>query len=178
MTEKLSILMQLPGMHDASLPREVLELHRRPRPAQWHGRAQVTAARGWLARLCARVAGLPLVDGDVPVTVTITAAGADAEQWTRAFGSARFRSTLRVVGDVLHEQMGPVRLRFRLEGNAQGISWHPVALDVLRVPMPRAWLCGVTAQESAGGARYHFDVAARLPVAGHLVRYVGWLDVG
>ncbi len=58
-----------------------------------------------------------------------------------------------------------------------GLSWRLVRVRALGLPLPSGWFAGVRAREFERDGRYHFDVAAQLPVVGLLVRYRGWLDV-
>jgi len=53
-----------------------------------------------------------------------------------------------------------------------------VQARALGVPLPARWFAGVAARESEADGRYCFDVRAALPLAGLLVHYRGWLDVG
>lgn len=173
-----SLFLDLLGPQAAVLPPRVRQLHALPMPAELRGRAQTQAARGLLARLCALVAGLPRADGDVAVCVRFVSPAAGVEVWTREFGASTFRSRLRAVNGELHEQLGPVRIRFRLRADVDGIIWEPLAIDLLRMPLPRMLLHGISARESERDGRYRFDVAAALPIIGLIVRYEGWLDVG
>lgn len=173
-----SLFLNLLGTQADALPSQVRRLHALPMPVELRGRAQASAARGLLARLCAFVAGLPRADGEVPACVRLVSPSPGVEIWTREFGTSTFRSRLRAVNGELHEQLGPVRIRFRLHGDAQGIVWAPLAIDVLRIPLPRRLLACVFARESEHDGRYRFDVAAALPWIGLIVRYEGWLDVG
>lgn len=172
------LFLALLGVQAPLLPPRVRQLHAQHMPAQFRGRAQVQSARGALAGLCARLAGLPRADGEVSVRVSFATLAGGGEAWTREFGTAIFRSALREVDGELHERFGPVQIRFRLHGSAAGIVWEPLAIQVLGLPLPRAWLAGVHARESERDGHYHFDVGAVLPWVGLLVRYEGWLDVG
>jgi len=58
-----------------------------------------------------------------------------------------------------------------------GLSWRLVRVRALGLPLPSGWFAGVRAREFERDGRYHFDVAAQLPVVGLLVRYRGWLEV-
>ena len=173
-----SLFLGLLGAQADALPSQVRRLHALPMPVELRGHAQASAARGLPARLCAFVAGLPRADGDVPVCVRLVSPAPGVEIWTREFGASTFRSHLRAVNGELHEQLGPVRIRFRLHGHAQGIVWEPLGIDMWRIPLPRRLLAGVSARESERDGRYRFDVTATLPWIGLIVRYEGWLDVG
>lgn len=172
-----SLFLDLLGPQAAALPPRVRQLHALPMPVELRGRAQAQSARGLPARLCAFVAGLPRADGEVSVRVRFASPAAGVAVWTRVFGASTFRSRLRAVNGELHEQLGPVRIRFRLRGDAEGIVWEPLGIDVLHIPLPRMLLDGISARESERDGRYRFDVAAALPIIGLIVRYEGWLDL-
>jgi len=61
--------------------------------------------------------------------------------------------------------------------NEPGLSWRLVRVRALGLPLPSGWFAGVRAREFERDGRYHFEVAAQLPIVGLLVRYRGWLDV-
>lgn len=58
-----------------------------------------------------------------------------------------------------------------------GLYWRLMRVRALGLPLPASWFSGVRAREFERDGRYHFDVAAQLPLVGLLVRYRGWLDV-
>jgi hypothetical protein len=43
--------------------------------------------------------------------------------------------------------------------------------------MPRAWFGQVLSRSSARDGRYAFAIDTRLPLAGRLVAYRGWLEI-
>ena len=55
------------------------------------------------------------------------------------------------------------------------LVWRVARVRVSGLPLPARWFSGVSARESQHDDRYHFEVAATLPLAGLLVRYRGWL---
>lgn len=176
MTEQSSLFAALLGDDYRTLPPAVRALHDAARPVRFRGRAQVESARGRLARLVARVAGLPDRDGDLPVAVTFmpTSAG---ERWQRDFGGRPMRSRLWRDGDHLCERLGAATLRFRLVATETGTDWQLLSVRIFGMPLPRAWFRQVHASESERDGRYHFQVRAALPLIGMLVAYQGWLDV-
>lgn len=93
MTEMPSLFAALLGDDYRTLPPAVRALHDAALPVRFCGRAQVESARGWLARIAARAAGLPDRDGDLPVAVTL-APTPDGEHWQRDFGGRLMRSRL------------------------------------------------------------------------------------
>ncbi len=157
------------------LPEQVRRFHDAGLPASFAGQASVRAARGWLARLAARVAGLPRNDG--PATLRVVVRGhAGGERWRREFAGEVMTTTL-VEGDGrLLEWLGPVRFRYRLDAGADALVWTVDQARVFGIPVPAAWFAGVRAREHLRGDCYGFAVEARLPLIGHVVAYHGWLS--
>lgn len=125
------------------------------------------------ALLCA-VSSLPRAGDDVPVRVTIRRDEA-GETWTREFGGRLMASKLRARAGRLEERLGPTTFLFRMDAGPRGIVWHLERVRVLGLPVPVSLFEGVEAAESEEAGRYRFDVAARLPLVGLLVRYRGTL---
>lgn len=123
--------------------------------------------------MCA-VSSLPRAGDDVPVRVTIRR-DARGETWTREFDGRPMASSLRARGDLLEERLGPTTFLFRLHAGRERMSWRVERVRVFGIPVPAALFAGVTASESEEGGRYRFDVEARLPGVGLLVRYRGTL---
>lgn len=140
------------------------------------GRATIAGGGNPLARLCARIAGLPRAAADVPVTVEFVAEPA-GECWHRDFGGMRMSSRLRAQGGRLLERRGPLQFRFQLHVNDGMLFWNTVGVRMFGVlPLP-AWLfadVGCCEREYEG--RYEFLVEAVLPLVGRVVRYEGWLS--
>jgi hypothetical protein len=170
--------------HWAQLPAAVRDVHER-RPMRLKGHATVLRGSGWISRLGGYVSGLPAPGHELALTVDLEAfdraiAGEPAERWERRFGgSAPMISRLHVEGDRLVEAMGAVQLAFRLAATPAGLRW-----DACRgrlwgwLPMPRTWLAGVTASESAVDGHYAFEVRVDLPLVGLVIDYRGslWPD--
>ena len=78
---------------------------------------------------------------------------------------------------LLCERLGPLVFRFRLGVRQGRLEWSVARVALLGVPLPVGLFREVHARESEQAGRYHFDVAAALPLAGLLVHYRGWLDV-
>jgi hypothetical protein len=79
---------------------------------------------------------------------------------------------------LLCERLGLVTFAFALAVADGILTWQVRRVRALGVPLPARWFEGVRACESEVAGRYHFDVRASLPLAGMLVHYRGWLDVG
>ncbi len=159
-------------------PAPVRALHERPLPHRFEGQAQVCVARGVLARLAARIAGLPRHEGRVAVAVTIERTDA-GERWARHFPPAPFVSRLWARDGLLCERIGPSEIRFRLHADGDGIVWEPVGLRMFGwIRLPGFLLRGVTAREGMDAqGRYRFEAGAVFPVIGRLAAYEGWLHV-
>lgn len=170
------LFAQVLGPAFDALPAPVRALHRAQGARRYHGEVDVERGGTALARLCAWATRLPPA-GQGPVRVDIEASPA-GERWTRHIGGRAMPSRLWRDGDVLCERLGLATFGFRLELVEQAIAWRVVRVRVFGLPLPAAWFTGVGARESADGGRYRFDVRAALPLAGLLVHYRGWLDVG
>lgn len=171
-----ALFSRLLGESFATLAPPVRALHLRGGARRYRGEVEVERGRSLLAALCARATRLPPA-GRGPIEVEI-AADADGERWSRHVGGHAMRSRLWEHDGLLHERLGPATFAFRLSARDGAIAWSVVRVHVLGVPLPARWFDGVAARESGSGGRYTFDVRAALPLAGPLVRYRGWLDVG
>lgn len=171
-----TLFQRLLGASFYAMPATLRMLHGRRGHASWAGRAGVVRGRGLLARLCARIAGLPPAAEDVAVRVDFDDDGRGGEIWQRRFGEAAMRSRLHLRDGRLVERLGPVRLVFSLHVHEGALYWY---LDELRVfgllPLPAAWCKGVHCREREAEGRYEFMAEAALPLVGLLVRYEGWL---
>ena len=157
------------------LPEPVRAMHDRIADGTATGTADVERGRGVLAALTCRLIGFPKTGRNVPVKVSFSIED-DIETWTRDFAGTRFVSRLRRVGDLLEERFGPLRFRFRLEGNGEGISMIPAGWWLWRMPLPSAMMPNGVATETCSDGRFRFEVPISMPIVGSVVRYVGNLD--
>ena len=112
---------------------------------------------------------------DVPITVEFTA-DARGETWRRDFAGTRMQSRLAFKDGLLHERIGPLQFRHALLANAGAIWWRVAGVRLFGLlPLPARWFRGVRCCERGDEARYRFDVEARLPLVGQVIRYEGWL---
>jgi len=154
----------------------VRTLHRDHGERRYAGEVEVERGRHPLAWLCARATRLPPAGrGSIDVEIIADAAG---ERWSRRVGAHVMRSRLWARDGLLHERLGAVTFVFRLQARGGAIEWSVVRVRALGLPLPARWFAAVGAREADGEGRYTFDVRAALPIAGLLVRYRGWLDVG
>lgn len=176
MTDSLPLFAHLLGDRFASLAGAVQRLHTRPGLQRWHGEVEVERGHGRLSRLCAWATRLP-PPGRGPITVEIATAPG-RECWTRHVARHAMRSTLWADDGLLCERLGLVEFGFRLAAADGVLVWRVARVRALGLPLPARWFDGVSAREFEADGRYRYDVAARLPLAGLLVHYRGWLDVG
>jgi len=158
-----------------TLPPRVRALHLREGVQQLSGEVEVARGTCWLSRLCAWATRLPPA-GSAPIVVEIIAEPG-YERWTRHVAGHVMPSRLWPHDGLLCEKLGLVTFAFRLRAEDAAIVWRVERVNVFGLRLPKARFAGVGARESEHGGRYHFDVAARLPLAGLLVRYRGWLHV-
>jgi len=158
------------------LPLPVRHLHGLDRPVETAGLADITAARGVLPWLIARLAGLPRPGRGVAVTVGFHPDGQGRERWTRHFGGRRYASTMEAGRNgLLVEHFGPFDLHFRLTPKPEGLAWSLEGWRFLKVPLPRMSQPRIECLEAADGDRFVFDIDVVFPIAGPVVHYRGWL---
>lgn len=161
------------------LPPAVQDLHRTGTVMVASGRAAVSRGRGPLARLVAALFRFPRETDDGPVRVEIRA-GDGAEVWRRDFAGRRFTSVQfagrgRFAGLVV-ERFGPFRFGLALVAEPDRLRLVPRRWSAFGLPMPRAWCAHGDSYETVADGRFRFNVEIRLPLAGLVVGYRGWLE--
>lgn len=170
-----TLFQQALGAAFFTLPEAVRRLHAVRGAARYAGMASVERGRNPLARLCARIAGLPNAMRDAPITVEFVA-DAKRETWRRVFAGTRMQTRLGFKGGLLRERLGPLHFRYRLHPGSEALWWQVAGVRVFGLlPLPVGWFEGVRCREREHEARYEFLVEARLPLAGLVIRYEGWL---
>jgi hypothetical protein len=169
------LFKRLLGSSFDELPAPIRSVHDGRARKVLSGRCSITRGDGFFGRFLGWVVSLPRSGRDLPLRVTFLCDGA-GEIWSRDFGGCLMRSALAERDGLLEEVLGPVRFRFALRTDDDGIAWHVAGISVLGVPLPAAWFTAVTARQSAAAGRYTFDIRAELPCIGLLVHYRGWLD--
>ncbi len=165
------------GARFATLPAPLRALHGAGFRA-WRGEAEVVPARGWLARILARMVRFPRTAGRVTLRVTMMAEPDGSEVWTRHFGEAPpLRSRLfPCTPGVVEEAMGPLRVRLALQPDTTGLTLRCAGWRLGPLPLPTALAPRSTCLESVDAeGRFAFDVPVAMPLIGAVVRYRGWL---
>ena len=159
--------------HFDNLPRLVRAIHNISGDGGAAGEGAVERGRSPLAQLLGRAMGMPPA-GNYPLHVGFTEHGG-RETWARDFGGHRFRSELSACKGLLVERFGPIRFGFALPSDFDGLRMELRGWSVFGVPLPR-WLAPrIDAREWQEGDHFRFAVAVSAPLAGHTVRYSGWL---
>ena len=170
----LPLYRRVLGPGFAVLPTRVRELHDLAAASQWTGMADVERGRSRLSRLAAWIAGLPPEGREQALRVTFAPVGA-REIWQRQFGEALFRSVQYECRGYLCERAGPATFVFTPLASGKGLALRLDGFRLLGLPLPRLLRPSVRTWECEGEGRYQFEVEARLPLAGLVIRYGGWL---
>lgn len=164
---------RLMGERFAGLPRLVQMIHAVSGDGGAAGEGRVERGRSPLARLLGAAMGMPPA-GSYPLHVGF-AERDGRETWRRDFGGHRFRSELSACKGLLVERFGPIRFAFALPSDGAGLSMELRHWSIFGVPLPRLLAPRIDAREWQEDDHFRFDVAVSAPLAGHIVRYSGWL---
>lgn len=171
-----TLFQRLLGAEFYHLAPEVKALHSLRGRHRYRGVCTVERGGNPLGRIAAMFAGLPPAMRDADIVVDFDAQG-ERETWQRHFRGVPMRSRLQFGDGRLHEWTGRVRFRFRLHRIDKDLHWVAERARLFGVlPWSERWLDGVRCREFGENGRYRFEVEARLPVFGKLVRYHGWLE--
>lgn len=170
-----TVLARVLGSSREALPAGVRAVHDRHGPRVYVGSSDVEGGRNPLAWLISRIMRLPKAGLAQPVTVRLIPDGTE-EHWTRAFANSTFQSTVWADGRRLYESVGIAQFEFKPVATADGVRLDTMGMKVLGIPAPRFLLPTIRSfdRELEDGA-FGFDVEARLPLVGRLVRYRGRL---
>jgi hypothetical protein len=171
--ESPPLYARLMGEDFHRLPAAVRAMHEVNGDLGAAGEAEVTRG-GWLSRLIGRLFGLPPGGANVPLSISMREDDG-VEIWERDFGGDRFSSRLYARDGSLVEQFGPVLGIMTLKNEADGLSMHMQGWRLGWVPIPRWMAPSVRAAEREVEGVFHFDVEIRIPLAGLLIGYRGWL---
>lgn len=160
------------------LPEPIRRMHDMGGELVAEGRAEVERGASPLARLVARIFGFPPAGSGIPVRVAF-ASEQDGERWTRDFAGHRF-SSHQAEGRgrferLLAERFGPFTFGLALVVDGGRLRLVPRGWSFLGLPLPRFLMPDGESFETVEDGRFRFHVEIRLPLAGLVVRYRGWL---
>ena len=156
------------------LPPEVRAMHSVLREGVATGDAEVTGAANLLGRLVAAIMRFP-PPGRHQLDVWF-AERDGIECWHRHFGDHTFASTLSQPGPSLVERFGPIRFRFALDIERDGLRMRMQAWSIWHIALPLVLAPRSEAREWAQDGWFHFDVPIALPLIGRIVHYRGRLQ--
>lgn len=143
------------------------------------GQSSITRGRGVLARILAWIMRFPAAGENVPVSVTFDR-NWHYDKWTRAFGAQSFSSTFTEGSGrfehLLCERFGPLTFGMALVPDADRLNLVMREWSFLGLPLPRRLIPSGDSYEYAKDNRFCFDVEIRLPLAGFVIRYRGFLE--
>ncbi len=143
------------------------------------GTASITRGRGVLARMLAWIMRFPAAGKDVPVSVTFERHG-NYDKWTRDFGGQVFSSAFTVGSGrfehLLCERFGPLVFGMALIPETDRLNLVMRKWSFLGLPLPRSLAPRGNSCEYEKDNRFCFDVEIRLPLAGFVIRYQGYLE--
>ena len=134
------------------------------------GPFRVTHGSGRLARLLARLMGMPPETDRVDLTLDILP-HPGGQSWRRRFGSFRFDSLQTRRGPLLVERVGPMEVRFRLVVDGDALDYRLQEVRFV-LPLPR-WLAPRISARVAGGDAARVQVRVDLPIVGRVAMYEG-----
>jgi len=161
------------GARHALLPEAVRAMHRVHADGGASGEALVRRGEGLAARLVAWIMGFPPA-GRHRLHVAFGERDG-VETWTREFGASSFTSRLSESRGRLVERFGPLRFRFDLPCDGDGLAMEMRGWTCLGIPLPLALAPRSRAREWQEDGRFRFDVPIALPLVGLVVHYTGWL---
>jgi hypothetical protein len=171
----LPLYRRVLGSRYDMLPPRVRELHDLKGPSTWTGMADVERGRSLISRLAGLISRLPPEAPGQSLRVRFEPVGL-AENWSRRFGNALFPSVQYEHNGLLCERVGPTTFVFTPLASGKGLTLRLDGFRVVGIPLPRLLHPAVCTSEYEREGRYHFEVEARLPLFGLLVRYSGWLE--
>lgn len=181
MTVSAPLYQRVMGTSWSELGEPLRLMHATSPTVQARGRLFVEHGVHPVARLVARMLGLPrpCVAADTRLTVTACAEG---ERWERTFSGRRFATLQYTCREELAERFGVFQFRFRLRvsgGSLLYVQRHAAfRCGPVGLPIPASWAPRVEAREDPAGAnRLHVEVRVMLPGIGLLISYAGIIEV-
>lgn len=162
----------------SDLPQVIQAMHGLNGEKIAEGRADVDRGTGVISRVVGWLFGFPKAGRDIPVSVRFVEAG-DGERWERSFDGRSFVSVQeqgrgRSEG-LLTERFGPFVFGLALVKDGGRLVLMVRRWSFLGLPLP-IWLAPRgESYEHVSEGRFCFNVDIRLPMAGQVVSYRGWL---
>lgn len=151
----------LAGSGWPDLPRPCQSVHRRYN--RFEGQIDVTLSPNPVLRAATRLAGIPPPQTAAPLILT-TEAKNGVEVWTRQIGAQTLVSKRWIEKEnLLAERMGPVTVLSKIRTTRTGTDQVALSWRFLGVPMPRALMPVIHAEDRAEAGTYHFDILVSLP---------------
>lgn len=138
----------------------------------------------FIARVLARLAGLPSSGEGVRVCLSVTILEGVGERWHRTFEARAIDTMQREgTGGLLAERAGPLELLFQLSEERGSLVYKQTGaafrIGSLRVPLPRLFAPRVEARERGAddGQSVEVRVSSSAPFLGRVLSYEGRLNV-
>ena len=166
------------GLEYENLPPLLKGLHGGQANQIWSGEAVASLSKNPLAKLIRAFAGIKIKPGQTPVNVHIRSRPTE-EIWTRNFGGDKFTSRLsrgaRKNQHLIIERFGPIRVALAITYENDRIAFIPRRWFLWSIAMPQWLLPQGESYEYQQGEKFHFDVSIKVPIAGVIAAYKGWL---
>ncbi|MGI9464625.1 MAG: DUF4166 domain-containing protein, partial [Aestuariivirgaceae bacterium] len=162
----------------ADLPGELRDMHNVRSTLTAQGRADVERGGNLLSRLIGWLFRFPKAGRDLPVTVQFQSDG-QCETWRRQFGGHGF-SSRQIAGHgradkLVEEKFGPFSFALALVSAPGRLSFVVRRWRLFGLPLPLVLAPFGDSYEFAADGRFNFHVEIRIPLAGLIVRYRGYL---
>ncbi len=149
--------------------------HLRGRQGTYSGFCDVERGRDLLVRMALWLGRFPTGGRNVPVSLSVTKRDR-AWIWVRNFNGQTTRSRIGYRSGYVLERMGPLTLWLKPVLFDGQLSIHLHRLRLWGIPCPKLIVPrSNTFEWRDDEGRFRFDVSARMPVLGLLIRYHGWL---
>lgn len=154
------------------LPEALRSFHASTVPRRAEGIFRIERGRGLLARLIARIGGLPPNAEQVAVSLEVRPDG-DRERWIRTFGNRPLASLQWEKSGLLVERLSPLTLGIELVPDATGLRYQVRKCWLGPIPVPRALAPKVATTTVGREDGWRLFVRVDLPFTGMLIKYEG-----
>jgi hypothetical protein len=160
------------------LPDSIRTLHEAGTVRRAEGLFRVRIGTNVIARLIARIGGMPPAAEAVAVTLVVTPQP-DGEEWRRTFGGALLVSSQRLSGGSIVERFGAVEVTFTLEADDSTLRYvfEGGSIRLLGVAIPLPLDAAAHERARAGNDIGSIDVSVDVAMKpfGRIVAYDGTL---